>query len=209
MNKPAPLLQRLQRPLQFLLLLWILQLLHSTLLPDMGKFGIYPRESWGLRGILTAPLIHGSWQHLISNSVPFLMLSFFFVSFYPRTATRAFLMIYLLTGIGVWLFAGRAFHIGLSGVVYGMVAFIFWSGIFRKSVKSIALTLAILVLYSGYFYGLVPKEGISWESHLIGALAGIFTAFWYRQATEPDEHPPEEEEEEEEKQYFLPRDVFD
>ncbi len=208
MNKPEPYLQQLKRPLQFLLLLWVLQLLHSTLLPNMGQFGIYPRKVWGLRGIIMAPLIHGSWQHLISNSVPFLILAFALVSFYSRVAVKAFLMIYLLTGIGVWIFAGRAFHIGLSGVVYGMVTFIFWSGVFRRSAKSIALALAILVLYSGYFYGLVPKEGISWESHLIGALVGIFVAFWFRQNREPDERT-EIVFEEEEKKPFLPRDIFD
>ncbi len=210
MNKPAPYLQRLKAPLLFLLLLWVLQLLHSTFIPQMGQYGLYPREVWGLKGILTAPLIHGSWQHLFSNSVPFLILAFFFVTFYPRIATKAFAMIYLLTGLGVWVFAGPAFHIGLSGVVYGMVTFIFWSGIFRRNVKSIALALAILVLYSGYFYGLVPKEGISWESHLIGALTGIFAAFWFRQSREPDElQTPSFDEEEEPPKPFLPRDTFE
>ncbi len=207
MNR-MPYLQRFKRPLQFLFLLWALQLAHSTLFPDMGRFGIFPREIWGLRGIVLAPLIHGSWQHLLSNSVPFLVMSFFFISFYPRVASRAFIMIYLLTGLGVWLFAGRAFHIGLSGVIYGMVSFIFWSGVFRRNAKSIALALAVLVLYSGYFYGLVPKERISWESHLIGSLIGIFAAFWYRETPEPDEEKREEESEEE-KRYFLPRNIFD
>ncbi len=206
MNK-LPGLRRFKRPLQFLLLLWVLQLLHSTLMPELGRLGIFPREIWGLRGVIMAPLIHGDWQHLISNSVPFLVLSFFFISFYPRVATRAFLMIYLLTGLGVWIFAGRAFHIGLSGVVYGMVAFIFWSGVFRRNAKSIALALSMLVLYSGYFYGLVPKERISWESHLIGSIVGIFAAFWYREPLPAETE--QEEENEEEKKTFLPGDIFD
>lgn len=132
--------------------------------------------------------------------------------FYPRIAIKSFIWIYLLSGLGVWFFAAPyTYHIGASGIVYGMVSLVFWSGIFRRNIKSIVLALIILVLYAGYFGGIVPgKEGISWESHLLGAIAGIVLAWIYRSDIEQDEIPLAiDEEEEEEKDYFLPRDVFE
>jgi hypothetical protein len=92
-----------------------------------------------------------------------------------------------------------------------MVSLVFWNGIFRRNVKSIVLALIVLVVYSGFFSGIVPgKEGISWESHLLGAVAGIFLAWWYRADIEDDEVPPPPiYEEEEEKEYYLPRDAFE
>jgi len=118
-----------------------------------------------------------------------------------------------LSGLGVWIFAQPyTYHIGASGIVYGMVSLVFWNGIFRRNVKSIVLALIVLVLYGGFFPGIVPgKPGISWESHLLGAAAGIFLAWWYRKDIEEDEilPPPNEEEEEEVKEYYLPRDTFD
>jgi len=92
-----------------------------------------------------------------------------------------------------------------------MVSLVFWNGIFRRNVKSIVLALIVLVVYAGFFPGIVPgKEGISWESHLLGAFAGILLAWWYRRDIEEDEVPPPPiDEEEEEKQYYLPRDTFE
>jgi membrane associated rhomboid family serine protease len=104
-----------------------------------------------------------------------------------------------------------SYHIGASGVVYGMVSLVFWTGIFRRNMKSVVLALIMLVLYAGYFAGIVPgKEGISWESHLLGAVAGILMAWVYKKDIEVDEIPEIiAEEEEEEKEFFLPRDVFE
>lgn len=127
---------------------------------------------------------------------------------------RAFWMIYFLTGAAVWLFARPVSHIGASGVVYGLVAFIFWNGIFRRSLRSIILAAVVMLLYSGMFMGVLPdQEGISWESHLLGSLMGIFTSFWFKGELEDDEaehrHDPFADERDVEKQYFLPRDVFE
>lgn len=121
-------------------------------------------------------------------------------------------MIYLLTGLSVWIFGRRVFHIGASGVVYGLVAFVFWMGIFRRSLKSIILALIVTVLYSGYFFGILPnQEGISWESHLLGGLVGIFTAYWFKELIESDEvvQAPSWENEPASTQFFLDRDVFE
>jgi len=131
--------------------------------------------------------------------------------FYRRVAVKSFMLIYLLTGLAVWAFGRDVWHIGASGVVYGLLSFVFWNGIFRRSFKSIALSLAILIMYSGYFIGIVPgKPGISWESHLYGALVGILVSYLFKDAIERDEVPePPMLDETLPNGYLLPRDVFD
>ncbi|HNA93827.1 MAG TPA: rhomboid family intramembrane serine protease, partial [Saprospiraceae bacterium] len=132
---------------------------------------------------------------------------------YPRVAMKAFLMIYVLTGLSVWCFGRPVYHIGASGVVYGLVAFVFWSGVFRRSMKSIVLALIIVILYTPMFAGILPnQEGISWESHLLGGIVGIFTSFYYKKYLEVDEMEKDNhiiDDEDETRQYFLPRDTFD
>ena len=133
-------------------------------------------------------------------------------------------MIYLLTGLAVWGLAdwllagsepiGPRFHIGASGVVYGLVTFLLGNGLFRRNLKSTILALIVLFFYSGIFVGVLPnQEGISWESHLFGAFVGLFTSFYYRKELEVDEEEQqpfwEQESEEQNRPYFLPRDAFD
>jgi len=206
-------LKRLAFPIGFVGLIWVIHLFQVFSGIDLRTLGVFPRRMEGLPAILTAPLIHGSFEHLFYNSVSFLILSAILFWFYPKIAFKSFVLIYLLSGLGVWIFAAPyTYHIGASGIVYGMVSLLFWSGIFRRNIKSIVLALIILVLYAGYFGGIVPgKEGISWESHLLGAIAGILLAWAYKSNIEEDEIivVVDDEEEEEEKNYFLPRDVFD
>jgi membrane associated rhomboid family serine protease len=206
-------LRRLSFPISFIVLIWVIHLIQVFGGLDFTTLGVYPRHVEGLTGILTSPLVHGSWEHLFYNTISFALLSGVLFGFYPRIALRSFVWLYVLSGLGVWIFAiPNSFHIGASGVVYGMVSLVFWSGIFRRNVKSIIFALIVLVVYAGFFTGIVPgKEGVSWESHLLGAVAGIFLAWWYRNDIEQDEIPPpveEEEEQEQEKEFFLPRDVF-
>lgn len=201
-------------PLRFVALLWVIHAVQVMLGIDLGYLGLYPREIFGLRGIVTAPLLHGDWGHLLSNSVPLLMMGIMILFFYRRVAMGAFTMIYLLTGILVWIFGRPVFHIGASGLVYGFVAFVFWSGIFRRNLKSIVLSLIVVFYYGSMFLGILPgQEGISWESHLLGAVAGIIAAFWYKNTIEEDERPRtyswEEHPQELEQEYFLDRDVFE
>lgn len=205
-------LRKLRFPIGFVVLIWIIHIIQMVTGLDFKTLGVYPRKLEGLPGILTAPLIHGGWEHLFYNSVSFLILGAILFGFYPKIALKSFAWIYVMSGLGVWFFAiPYAYHIGASGIVYGMVSLVFWSGVFRRNIKSIVLALIILVLYAGYFGGIVPgKEGISWESHLLGAIAGIILAWIYRSDIEEDEIPVIViEEEEEEKDYFLPRDTFD
>lgn len=204
-------IRKLSIPLGFVCFIWIIHLLQFVTGFDLVRLGVSPREIDGLPGILTGPMIHGSWEHLFFNSVSFVILGAIMFWFYPSIALQCMVWMYLLSGLGIWLIGQPySYHIGASGVVYGMVSFVFWSGIFRRNVKSIVLALVVLVLYAGFFEGIIPgKEGISWEGHLMGGISGILIAFLYRKVIEEDEIPVVPEEEPEERQYLLPRDTFD
>ncbi len=202
----------LRIPALFLVLMWGVHLFQALLGFDFGQFGLYPREVFGLRGVLFSPLIHDDFPHLISNTAPMFLLAATTLFFYPRIALRSMTMIYVLTGVAVWVFGRKVFHIGASGVVYGLVSFLFWMGIFRRSLKSIILAVIVVFLYSSLFLGILPnQEGISWESHLLGGLVGIFVAYWYKEEMEADEvqQPPVVEDDRSEPGFFFDRDVFE
>ncbi|MDX1913796.1 MAG: rhomboid family intramembrane serine protease [Saprospiraceae bacterium] len=208
------LVESLRFPLAAVALIWGVHFWQVLDNFDPGAYGVMSRRAWGLRGIVTGPLVHGSWRHLISNTVPLFVLAFMSLYFYRKVAMRAFWLIYFLTGAAVWLFARPVSHIGASGVVYGLVSFIFWNGIFRRSLRSIILSGIVMLLYSGMFLGVLPdQEGVSWESHLIGSLAGIFAAFLFKGELEEEEARDTEShlslEEREEKTWFLPVDAFE
>lgn len=193
--------------------LWIIHLLQYTPLLDnpVGYYGIYPRRTFGLKGILTSPLFHGGWKHLMSNSAPLLAMITVMYGFYKRVATPALISVYLLTGLAVWIFARPVWHVGASGVVYGLVSFVFWSGIFRRSLKAIVLALIVVLIYTPMVAGVLPnQEGISWESHLLGGLVGVVIAWWYRSHLEKEEVKPVYDWElDKEKTSFLSRDTFE
>jgi membrane associated rhomboid family serine protease len=207
--------QSLLIPLVLIAFIWLIQISQSLLGLDLGIYGVYPRKPFGLRGIFFSPLIHSGWPHLLSNTPPLFVLTAILLFFYRRVALSSFFMIYLLTGLTVWLFArDNAFHIGASGVIYGLVAFVFWNGVFRRNLKSIVLALLVVFYYGGMFVGIVPgqEENISWESHLLGGLVGIFASFWFKNQIEKDEVRPTyswETEGEQESGYFLDRDSFE
>ena len=206
--------QSLRLPIYFTVMIWFIHILQTVLNMDLGWWGIYPREGFGLRGILFAPLLHSNWEHLASNSVPFLVCATMIIYFYPRVALRSFVVIYFVTGFCVWLFArAGVFHIGLSYVVYGLVSFIFWTGVFRRSIRGIILALIIVTLYSGMFTGVLPtteilQRNISWESHLIGGIIGIFAAYFYKEEVEHDEFETPSVSNESKTAFFPPH-VFD
>ena len=207
--------QSIRVPTLILLILWIVQVFQMVTHLSLGWLGVYPRHEVGIKGIFLSPFIHSQdIMHLINNSVPLFVGLAMILFFYRRVAGKAIILIYLLTGLGVWLFGREVLHIGASGVIYGLISFIFWNGIFRRNIKSIVLALIILMLYSGMFLGVLPNQpGISWESHLIGAIVGILVSFTFRNELEADEtiHTVSEEEMflPEEGDYFLDRDTFE
>ena len=173
-------------PLIFPILLWIIHLTAQFIGLDLYKMGLLPRNTTGLLGIVTAPLIHGDFSHLISNTFPLIILGWIILFFYPKVSYFLFIFIYLVTGLLVWIFARQVYHIGASGIVYGFVSFLFFSGLFRKDNTSITLALIITFLYGGIVWGMLPgMKGISWESHLLGAVTGLVAAYLFRKVDPP------------------------
>jgi membrane associated rhomboid family serine protease len=167
--------------LSFILLLWIIKSVEWAREMDFGFYGILPRTIEGSIGIITAPLIHGDAIHLMSNTIPLIILGVGLFYFYHQIAIEVFVWIYLASGFWVWIVGREAYHIGASGLVYGLVMFIFWGGILRKNPRSLAISMIIFFLYGGMIYGLFPfDEAVSWESHIMGSVAGIFLALHFR-----------------------------
>jgi len=185
-------------PAAFVVAFWIVEITEQTISKSFVTLGIYPLHLKGLPGILLAPFIHSGFNHLMSNSIPFFILSFALIYFYRRISYRIFIMLYLLAGLTVW-FAGReAWHIGASGVVYALASFHLVSGIIRSDVRLLTLSVVVVFLYGGLIWGVFPIDPkISWEGHLWGAVSGAALAIYYRKyIIRRDKFDWEEEEEE-------------
>ena len=165
----------------FVALLWAIEIADRGLGLGLYRLGVYPGEQHGLVGILFAPLIHGSWNHLAANSFALLLLGVALLYGYPRAARPVLALVYIGSGIGVWLFARHSFHIGSSGLTHGMMFFVFTTGILRRDKLSIALSMIVFFLFGGMVWSIFPQEpGISYESHFFGALCGILAALLFR-----------------------------
>ncbi|HPA73844.1 MAG TPA: rhomboid family intramembrane serine protease [Spirochaetota bacterium] len=159
--------------------LWIV-LFISWAAPSINAFGIRPRSIPGLIGILASPFLHGSIVHLAANTTGLFFLGLIFLTVERARAGYIIIPIYVLSGLGTWII-GRSgsVHIGASGVIYGLLGYLLFIGIFRRSFWTILMSAAILLLYGGALWGVLPQIGypqISWEGHLSGFLAGIVTA---------------------------------
>jgi membrane associated rhomboid family serine protease len=169
--------------------LWAVKLIEAVFGLDFYQFGNYPGRIQGLRGIILGPLIHGSWSHLASNTVPLVVLGTALLYGYPKSARTAIPVIYFGTGIGVWLFARDAYHVGASGLTFGMMFFVFTIGAIRWDRRAIALAMIVFFLYGGMIWGIFPGDPrISFESHFFGALTGVVLAVALKNR---DPAPPE------------------
>ncbi len=168
----------------FVALFWLVKIIEQIFGLDLYRGGIYPLHLKGLLGIFTAPFIHSGYNHLISNSVPFFILLFALVYFYRKISYRIFFLIYILSGLCVWLAGRESYHIGASGVVYGLAAFHFISGVIRNDLRLLTISAVVVFLYGGMIWGIFPiRPEISWESHLWGGISGILLAIYYRKYT--------------------------
>ncbi len=176
-------------PISVIFVIWAIYFVEINYGFNFNKFGIYPRTFKGLRGIIFSPFIHGSISHIFNNSIPLAVMLGTLFFFYKKIATKVLLIGVLLTGLLTWSFARPAYHIGASGVVYFLVSFIFFSGIFRKYYRLIALSLAVVFLYGSMIWYIFPiEEAISWEGHLSGFLVGFLFAYIFRkQGPQPEQ----------------------
>ncbi len=177
--------------LSFALLLWVVKLVEYFGGLDFTQFGIYPRRGDGLLGVLFSPFIHGSFAHLFANTAPFIVIGTMLLYGYPRAAKVLLPVVYLGSGVAVWLFAREAYHIGASGLIFGILFFVLTVGVLRWDKRSIALSLVVFFLYGGMMWGVLPTTPeVSFESHLSGALIGVVMAFLLRNR---DPEPPRQQ----------------
>ena len=173
-------------PIILLGMIWGIKLFEIIFQTDFSDFGILPQTLTGLRGIIFSPLLHADASHAFANTLPLFILTTALYYYYGRLANRILTLSWLITGFWVWAFAkNTGYHIGASGIVYALAAFHFTSGLLRREPRMMAFSLLVVFLYGGLVWGLYPdfypEKNISWQSHLLGSLAGIILAFFYRQ----------------------------
>lgn len=170
-------------PAFFLFILYCMQTLQWGMDWDFTHLGIHPLHKDGLFGIFAHPLIHSGWRHLFHNTVPLFALMWGLYYFYKDFASTVFIMAWLIGGLLTWIIGKPGWHIGASGLIYSLAFFLFFSGILRKHVPLIALSLLVVFLYGSMVWNMFPwfaDDTTSWEGHLDGALSGILLAWFYR-----------------------------
>jgi len=176
----------MRKNLRFALLvvaiLWSIYLLDRVLPIDLRFFGLIPRSQDRLWGILTYPFLHANFRHLAANTAALFPLLLVSLSYSRKLTHSALMIIYLLTGILVWLFGrGNAVHIGVSGIIFGLIGFLMFLGIFRRDWTALGVSIVIGFFYGGALLTLFAYiPGISWSSHFFGFLTGVLAAWWMK-----------------------------
>lgn len=168
-------------PLLLLFVMWFVYGFEITFGYNFNQLGVYPRTFSGLKGVIFSPLIHANAKHLFNNSIPLLILLLSLGYFYQSISKKIIVFGWIFTGLLTWLIARSSYHIGASGIVYMLVSFIFFSGIFRKYYRLLAVSLVVIFLYGSMAWYLFPIEkGISFEAHAAGFVTGLLLAILYK-----------------------------
>ncbi len=171
-------------PLLFLLAIWAVFWWETNHAQNFNEWGVFPREFFGLWGILFSPFIHSGLEHLYHNSAPLVVLSAALFYFYKPISWQVILVGFLGSGLLLWLIGRPSYHIGASGMIYFLFGFLFFKGLFSRYFRLIALSLAVVFLYGSLVWGIFPtQENVSWEGHLSGLLVGLLMALVYRKFT--------------------------
>ena len=166
----------------FITIMWLVKITELLMDTELSGLGIYPLTVKGLAGVIFSPFIHSDFKHLFNNSLPLFFLATALFYFYSEVALKVFMWTWFLTGMLVWFSGREAWHIGASGLVYGLAAFLFFSGIIRRHFRLIALSLLIVFLYGSMVWGIFPGvyKNVSWESHMLGFFSGLLLALLFR-----------------------------
>ena len=185
-------------------ILWVVFLLNDIFGLHWNDYGLVPRDVKGLSGIFTMPFLHGSYEHLFSNSIPLLVLLFSIFYFFQKKSVLILLMTWFMAGILTWVIGTEGIHVGASGIVYALAFFLVTISVIKQEVKLMSYSLIIVFLYGsivwGFFPQLFPDKHISWEGHLAGAITGVTLAFFYRKEGPVKKVYFEDEEDEEEEE---------
>ncbi|MDX2418792.1 MAG: rhomboid family intramembrane serine protease [Xanthomonadales bacterium] len=165
----------------FAVLLWLILIVDTVFGLGLARYGLRPRHLDGLIGIFTAPLLHSGAEHLFSNTLPLLISLTTVLYLYPRSAMRVIPIIWIGSGLLAWMIGRPSLHFGASGFVYGLLAYVFVSGILRMDMRSVAVSVMVWFLYGSMIWGVLPiRPNMSWELHLTGAILGVAMALVYR-----------------------------
>ena len=196
-------------PLILIALMWLVKTIEVSFGINLGRWGVTPHSVKGLIGIFTLPFLHGNWEHLLSNTVPILVLGTALYYCYPTLANRVLLITYLASGLLTWCIGDpNSTHIGASALVYGLNLFLITSGFIRGNrllivISLIVISLIMVFLYGSFIWGMIPSlaipQNISWEGHLSGAIIGVLLAFFLRKEGPQKEVYHWEEDEDEDK----------
>jgi membrane associated rhomboid family serine protease len=165
--------------LGFVALCWLVSIINWLVFGGrLVAFGIQPREFAGLLGVVWSPLLHANWGHLISNSLPFIVLGGLVLLRDRREFWSASIIIWLCSGLGTWLLGGNnTVHVGASGLVFGYFGLLVARGWFARDIWSVLMALAVFLVYGGLIWGVFPlQQGVSWQGHLMGLLGGVLAA---------------------------------
>jgi membrane associated rhomboid family serine protease len=174
--------QNLRLAFAAIAILWLVYFLNFILEIDLRMYGIVPRHTDGLWGILAAPFLHVDIQHLTANSGVLFILLTVSLAYSRAQALKALLTITLLGGALVWLLGmAGSVHIGASGIIFGLIGYLMFLGLFRRNWKAVMISVGITLLYGGALYSLlIYVPGISWSGHLFGFISGVVAAWWGR-----------------------------
>ena len=168
-------------PILYILVIWMLYFIEIKFGYNFNKYGVYPRDFKGLRGVFLTHFIHSNTAHLFNNSIPLFVLLLSVFMFYKEVALKVLAYGALLTGFLTWIIARESYHIGASGVVYLLFSFVFFSGLLKKHFRLVAVSLIVIFLYGSMIWYVLPiKDGMSWEGHLSGFVVGLVFAFLYK-----------------------------
>lgn len=168
-------------PIAFVLLIWIVFWVEVRFGYRLNNLGVFPRTFSGLRGVIFSPFIHGSLEHLYHNSTPLLVLSTALFYFYRAIAWKVILYGILFSGLFTWVIGSTGYHIGASGLIYVLMSFMLFKGIFSKHYRLTALSFIVIFLYGSMLWYVFPiKENMSWEGHLSGLLVGFAFALIFK-----------------------------
>ena len=158
--------------------MWAVEVIDLVPGIDVDRWGIRPRQLRGLIGIGTAPFLHNGFPHLISNTIPFLILGFVIAASGIQRFVQVTVIVMVVGGLGTWLIGPtNSIHIGASGLVFGYLTYLLSRAIFEKKILYLLGGMVVLFLYGSVLWGLIPKPGISWQGHLFGAVGGIVAAW--------------------------------
>ncbi|MDR0941611.1 MAG: rhomboid family intramembrane serine protease [Bacteroidales bacterium] len=187
-------------PLLFVSFLWVVFAVEHSFAFDFRHAGILPRTAEGLWGIVCSPFLHADAKHLLSNSIPLMVLGWCLLYFYRDLGYKVFPLLWLLSGILTWCIGRNSWHIGASGLTYSLAFFLFFSGILRHHIPLMAVSLIVVFLYGSIVWAMFPiaevvDATISWEGHLSGAISGLCCALLFRKQGPQKPIVPDDEEE--------------